>query len=512
MTKRAFWTLTISLALAKLLIHFLTCTNYELHRDEMLYFSMGSHLSWGFASTPPFMALLAFMVKNLFGYQEFFVKLFPALAGTGILILIALFIRDLGGKYFAVFTGCLAYIISIAMLRTASLFMPVIFELFFWMLFLYFVLKLVMTQNPKFWIAIGVCFGMAFLNKYSVVFLGLATFIAFLTSEYRKLLLSKYLLYGILAGFLIMLPNIAWQVIHKFPVATHMNELYRTQLVHVSKITFLLEQIMMNFTSILIWLIGLIGLLFFKSERRYRVFAWIYLLVVLLFLFTKGKSYYTLGVYPMLFAFGGYVLEKHLAGKKKIAGYLVIGYSVISSVYFIPLGLPVLQQEKMGKYCEAFSRHISPAPMRNEQNEYYPIPQDYMDMTGWNELAGLASVAYNRLDSLQKKNCILFANNYGQAGALDFYGKKYHLPSPISLNDSYLFWAPDSVSATSFIVTDRKLGSIPDLFNSYIEIGSIENIYFRENGLKVFLCQDPKPTFNDFYKKIVRENKQKYGY
>jgi hypothetical protein len=309
-----------------------------------------------------------------------------------------------------------------------------------------------------------------------------------------------------------MMPNIVWQVSHKFPVATHMSELYRIQLVHVSKMTFLLEQIMMNFTSVLIWLIGLIGLLFFKSEKRYRVFAWIYLLVVLLFLFSKGKSYYTLGVYPMLFAFGGYVLEKHLAGKKNFAGYLVVVYSILSSIYFIPLGLPVLPQEQMGKYCETFSRHISPAPMRNEQNEYYPIPQDYMDMTGWKELAGLASVAYNQLDSLQKKQCIIFANNYGQAGALDFYGKEYNLPSPVSLNDSYLFWAPDSVTATNFIVTDRQLGSIPELFNKYSEVGMIENKYFRENGLKVYLCQDPKPLFGDFFKKKVRENKEKYGY
>lgn len=512
MTKRSFWALTISFVLVKLLLHFFTCTNYELHRDEMLYFSMGSHLSWGFASTPPFMGLLAFIIKSLFGYQEFFVKLIPALAGGGILVLIALFIREIGGNLFAVFTACTAYIISIAMLRTASLFMPVIFELFFWMLFLYLVLKLVITDNEKYWLAIGITFGLAFLNKYSVVFLGLATFLAILASGYRKLLLSKYLVYGALAGLAIMLPNLIWQFIHKFPVVTHMSELYRTQLVHVSKTTFLLEQIMMNFTSLLIWLFGLIALLAFKSERRFRLFAWIFLLVVMLFLFSKGKTYYTLGVYPMLFAFGGYAMEKHLGGKLRIAGYLVIGYSVVSSIFFIPLGLPVLRQEKMGKYCDVLARHISAAPMRNEQNGYYPIPQDFMDMTGWKELAGLAAVAYGRLDSSQQKECILFANNYGQAGALDFYGKSYHLPAPISLNDSYIFWAPDSVAATTVIVTDRQLGYIPELFNTYTEVGHIDNKYFRENGLKVFLCQDPKPLFSEYFKKSIREHKQKYGY
>lgn len=512
MSRRSFWTITLSLVAVKLLLHFLTATNYQLHRDEMLYFAMGDHLAWGFASTPPFIGFLAFIVKTLFGYQAFFVKLLPALAGGGTIILIALFTRELGGRQFAVITAGIAYIISIAMLRTASLFMPVIFELFFWMLFLYLVLKLINTRNTAYWVAIGASFGLAFLNKYSVIFLGLSAFIAILVSDHRKLLLSKHLLYGMLAGFLIMIPNIWWQVSHKFPVVTHMSELYRTQLVHVSKQTFLLEQIMMNFTSILFWLSGLIALIFFGKEKKYRVFSGIYLCVVLLFLFTSGKPYYTLGVYPMLFAFGGYVLEKYLRGRMKVAGYLLTGCSVLFSILFIPLGLPVLAGEQMEKYCMAFSRHISPAPMRNEQNGYYPLPQDFMDMTGWEELAGLAALAYGKLDTLQQKDCLLFANNYGQAGALNFYGRKYHLPAPVSLSDSYIFWAPDSVNAKNFIVTDNEIGIIPELFHSYSEVGSIKNNYFRENGLKVFLCQDPKPLLNDFFRKSIREHKQKYGY
>ena len=150
--------------------------------------------------------------------------------------------------------------------------------------------------------------------------------------------------------------------------------------------------------------------------------------------------------------------------------------------------------------------------MRNEDNEYYPVPQDYMDMTGWDELAALASVAYNQLDENQKKDWIIYANDYGQAGALDFYGKKYHLPTPTCVHDSYIFWAPDSLSASNYIVSDDELGDIPKLFNNYHEIGEIKDIYFRENGLKVFLCQNPKPLLNEFFKKRIKEHKAIYGY
>ena len=512
MDKKSFWILTISLVVTKLLVHFFTSTNYELHRDEMLYFSMGNHLSWGYASTPPLIAFLAYLVRTFFGYQEFFVKLFPALSGGAIVILIALFVKELGGKGFAIFAGSSAYIISIAMLRSSSLFMPVIFELFFWMLFLYFVLKLINTKDPRFWIGIGLSFGFAFLNKYSILILGAATFFAILISDHRKLLLSKYLFYSILAGGMVMLPNLLWQFNHKLPVLTHMSELYRTQLIHVSKLTFLLEQIMMNFTSLLIWVFGLFVLLFFKSERKFRIFAYLFLLVIFMFLITKGKSYYTLGVYPMLFAFGGYYLEKYLNGRLSFLKYFIVCYSIVSSLLFIPLGLPVLPQKQMEKYCAFFAKNITPAPMRNEQNNYYPIPQDYMDMTGWDELAGLASIAYNKLDSLQKKNCIVYANNYGQAGAIDFYGKRYHLPSPVSVSDSYIFWVPDSLLAENFIITDSHLGDIPFLFNNYTEIGEIKNRLFREDGLKVYLCQNPKPSLNEFFVKRIKDHKAIYGY
>ena len=504
--------MTLSLVLVKIFIHFFTCTNYELHRDEMLYFSMGSHLSWGFASTPPFMSLLAFVIKSIFGYQPFFVKLFPALFGASILILIALFIKELGGNAFGVFAGCLAYIISTAMLRTASLFLPVIFELFFWMLFLFFVLKLILTQNPKYWMLLGIIFGIAFLNKYSVLFLGFSTCIALLISEHRRLLVSRYFVYAILISLFIMSPNIVWQINSKMAVITHMSELYRTQLAYVSKQTFLSEQLLMNFTSILFWIIGLMVIIFKKSEKKYRVFGYIFLIVVFMFMFSEGKSYYTLGVYPMLFAFGGYYLGKSVIGNLKLASYSIVGISFILSLLFLPLGLPILPKEQMGKYCALFSKYISPSPMRSESNSYYPIPQDYMDMTGWNELAILASTAYKTLDFKQQRDCIIFANNYGQAGAIDFYGKRYHLPTPICLNDSYIFWAPDSLTASNFIVTDDQLGDIPRLFNKYKEVGEINDSFFRENGLKVFLCQNPKPLLNEFFKKRIKENKEVYGY
>jgi hypothetical protein len=510
MNKKSFWVLAISLAIFKLLVHLCTGSNYELHRDEMLYFSMGSHLSWGFASTPPFISFLAFIVKSIFGYHEFAVKLFPALFGALIVILIALFIKEIGGSKSGIFFGCFAYIVSTAMLRSSSLFMPVIFELFFWTLFLYFVLKLINRQDTRYWIWIGISFGLAFLNKYSILVLGFSTLLAILISENRKLLFSKYLIFGSLLGLLIILPNLIWQIQHNLAVVIHMRELYKTQLVHVSVLTFILEQIMMNYPALLIWLAGLIMLLSVKAERKYKVFAHIFLFVLLLFLILKGKPYYSLGVYVMMFAFGGYCMEKYLTGSRKWIKHTLIIFAIVSAVITLPFGLPVLPQKQMEKFCTFFSTYITSEPMRGEANIFYPLPQDYMDMTGWKETADLVFQAYNKLDDIQKKSCVIFANNYGQASAIEFYGEQYHLPPVVCLNDSYIFWAPDSLTASNTIVTDHQLGDIPVLFNNYTETGEINNAYFRENGLKVYLCKSPTAIWNKFFKDRIKEHKAMY--
>jgi hypothetical protein len=492
----------------QMLLHLLTVGIYELHRDEMFYYAMGSHPDWGFASTPPLMGFLSFILKNLFGNHELAIKFLPALAGSMMILLIALSIRELGGGLMALITACCSFLFSSAMLRTCSLFMPVVFEMFFWTLILYFLLRLINRQNPKYWMALGVSFGLAFLNKYSILVMGSAVLIAFLISPHRKLFWSKYLLFGAGIGLLIIMPNLIWQIRHKLAVVTHMHELYQTQLIHVSVGTFLLEQLLANFAALPVWLAGVAGVLFIGREKRIRIFGVFYLLTILLFLLLKVKPYYTLGVYPIMFAVGAYILEKYF--RRWI--FPVIIFIALNGILNLPFGLPVLPQGSMEKYCSFFAKYVTAAPMRGEQNQTYPLPQDYMDMTGWNELATLVHEAYQGLNETEKKECTIFANNYGQAAAIDFYGSKYKLPPVVCLHDSYIFWAPDSLNSKIFIISDHRLGDIPELFGTYRETGKINNRFFREDGLKVFLCSDPKPALREFFYTRIREQKNLYGF
>jgi hypothetical protein len=503
----SFWLITFGLVIAKLTIHFLTSTTYELHRDEMLYFAMGNHLHFGYASTPPLIAFLAFVSRMLFGYSEFGIKLFPALIGAASIVIIALIIKEFGGGKLAVLIAGIGFLVPGAFLRSNSLFQPVSFDQFFWLLSAYLVIRMINTNNVKLWLWIGLIFGLAFLNKYAILFFAFAILVALLISPHRKLLSSRYFLFGMLIACLTALPNLLWQYQHNWPVVHHMLELQRYQLVNNTVYNFFLDQLLNCAASAFIWLAGLLMILFIPAEKKFRFIAYTFLLVLLIIVLGRGKSYYTLGAYSMLYAAGGYTMEKYFTGKWVYINYIVIVLSIISSLIFLPLELHVASFKTVEKYCDPETGIL---PQRWEDGEIHSIPQDYADMTGWKELAGIVNQAYNSLDSIEQKKCSIYAGNYGQAGAVEFYGHKYGLPKPISFHDSYLLWAPDTITNGPLIYINDEVGDIDELFDNYPEAGRVHNEYFRENGLMVLLCTSPGKQWKEFYSKKVQKLKDIY--
>ncbi len=504
----SFWIITLILAAAKLTVHLLTYSMYELHRDEMLYFAMGDHLSFGYASTPPFVGFLAFIAKSVFGYSEFGIKLLPALAGVASVVLMALMVREMGGKNMALIIAGTGFIAAAAFLRTNSMFQPVSFDQLFWLLSAYLALRLVNTGNLKLWFWIGAVFGLAFLNKYSIVFFAFALVAAILISKHRKLIFTRQFVIGMFIGFLVILPNVVWQYTHNWPVVHHMAELQRTQLVHVNITGFLIEQLMNCSFSTFIWLVGLVALLFFRAEKQYRFLALAFLLTIFVIVLGHGKAYYTLGAYTMMLAAGGYTMEKYFRKKWAVLNYLTIAIAIVGSIWVLPMELPVASFNKVAKLCDPETGKF---PQRWEDGEIHPIPQDYADMTGWKELTEITAKAYNSLDEIQKKTCMIYAENYGLAGAVNFYGHSLGLPKPFSMSDSYLLWAPDSATNGPFIYINNEVGDIDKLFNTFPEVGRVNNPYFRENGVRVFLCTDPKENWKQFYSQKIKEMKSIYN-
>lgn len=502
---------TIFFILVKLLIHFLTNTNYELHRDEMLYFNMGGHLSFGYATVPPFIGIFAFVIKFIFGYSVFGIRFFPAVFGCLSIFIISKIIEELKGGILALVLASTAFLLSGGFLIFDTVFTPNVFEQFFWLFLTYLFLRMVNEQNPKIWIWIGIVCGIAFLNKYSITFFLGGFLISLMFSPHKALFKSKYFVMSLFLATLIILPNLIWQYQHGWPVVHHMNELKRTQLVNMNYGDFFEDLFSLSFLSTALWLFGLFGILVVRNEKKYRYFGIAHLIIILFFFFSHGKAYYILGLVPSLFAFGAYAMEKYFVNKMVWINYAYLMLIICFSMLALPFGLPVFKFSSLGRYYSKVGNMVVYPFSRWEDGKKHDISQVYADMIGWKELAGLVAKAYYNLSVAERQVCTIYGvRNYGYAGAVNFYGKEYNLPEAITFLDSYTLWAPDTIPKGPLIYINGGMDDLIRLFADIKEVGEVKDPYFREKGLKVFVCNQPKADIQDMYKRKAIKEKNIY--
>ena len=504
------WMVLAMLVLIKLLIHGFAGGNYELHRDAFLYLAMGDHPAFGYVSVPPFTGLLALILNQAGSDGVFWVRLLPALAGAASLLVIGLLVKEFGGRTWAVLIAGLAFLLSPAFLRSNVLFQPVSFNQFFWLLSAYFMVRMLKTKHPRYWLHLGILWGVAFLNKYSIVFLALGFVIALALTPARGLFRSRYLLYGALAGLAITTPNLIWQYAHNWPVITHMRTLHETQLVNVNITDFLMMQFLMNFHALAVWLAGLIFLLFLKAGKPYRALGYTFLAVLAILILLQGKHYYSLGLYTPLFAAGGFALEQVLFQRYRFLKPAIAASLSLLILPLVPFSLPVLSLEQMVAYGKATGSYGLEGALRWEDGRVHSLPQDYADMTGWQELGVKVTQTYLSLSPEEQARCMVYAENYGEAGAIRYYGRQFGLPEPVSFSDNFLLWAPDSIRGDILIYVNDEVEEISYFFSDVRPVGRINDPFARESGLPVYLCRAPRNGFDQFYQAKVAELKAEY--
>lgn len=481
------------LILAKLAIHLPFMAEYGFHRDEFLYIALGDHPGWGYWSNPPLIGWLSWLVQHTIGDSIWAIRTLPLLAGCLLIALIVYTCKALGGRMGAQVLAGVAASCTLPMLRAAHMFQPVIFDIFFWALLTYLIVRYLNEQHQRYLLWFGVVLGVGLLNKLSMLFFLFAFIPVLVISSQRKILRLRatWLAAGITA--VLALPYLLWQISHDFPVISHMQELRSNQLVNVELGNFLIDQILFNLPALLIWMMGLVYLL---RSSSYRILGHFFLAVLLVFILFSGKSYYTLGAYPVLIAAGGVGWEN--LGKKWISPILIL-ISIGLGYVFLPFSLPVLSVPKMVAFCQDRVDEGIDGPMRWEDGEIHPLPQDYADMLGWEEFAPLVAKAVEQLP--ENTPYFLYASNYGQAGSIDYYGQAYHLRPCTSFADSYRLWASPETDAEVLIYINDTLGEdVAALFADIELIGTIGNQEAREFGTHVYLCRSPKSSFPDFWR------------
>jgi 4-amino-4-deoxy-L-arabinose transferase-like glycosyltransferase len=512
--KNLAWGLIIVLAVIKFILpYFLQHPVYELHRDEFLYLEQGHHLAWGYMEVPPMLSWLAWLT-HLFGDGFFWVKCWPSLFGAFTLIITCRMVKEMGGGLFAILIAGLCIILT-AYLRVNFLFQANFLEIFWWTLAAYFITRFINTNHIKYLYWIGFAFGCGWLAKNSVSFFIIGFAVALLLTQQRKLFLNKHLYGAAAVAFLIALPNLLWQYNHNWPLIHHMNELRETQLKFISPVDFLKEQVLMFFAAFYIWIIGLIWL-FTKAGKSYRLLAWIYLTVIVVLVLTSGKNYYSLGAYPMLFAAGGVALQQWTAYKLKWLRWVTVALILFLSWIVAPMAMPLWEPDKLAAfYKEKKLDKIGFLKWEDQQN--HPLPQDFADYLGWKEMTAKAEKAfYMGLPDTTRCCTIIYCRNYGQAGALKYYGEHaYFRNQVISDNGSFLHWIPDSLSFKHLLFIGRNIPDKDDEvfqhFESYMVMDSVTNPLSRQYGDKIIFFRNADANANKLANDGLKEMKKQFA-
>lgn len=481
---------------------------YELQRDEFLHLDQANHLAWGYTSVPPVTSWISYLIKIL-GNSIFWIKFFPTLFGALTIVVVWKTIEELQGNRYALFFGASCITFSV-LFRLNTLYQPNSFDVLCWTAFYFFLLKYVNNRQAKWLYALAITFALGFLNKYNIAFLILGIIPALIVSRERKVWSDRNLYYSMGIAFIMILPNLIWQYNHDFPVFHHLQELAETHLVHVNRWNFVRSQFLFFPATFPVILFGLYALLRYAPFHKYRLFFWSFLITMGFFLFFKAKDYYAIGLYPIYFAFGAVYISSLFTSR---AGRVIMSVLIILSVVcFIPIyqiAFPNKSPEYIANNPERYRKF---GLLTWEDGKEHSLPQDYADMLGWKELARKVDSVYSLMPN--PKHTLILCDNYGQAGAINYYSK-YGIRA-VSFNADYLHWFDFGIPYYNLIRVKDASDSAYEMektsphFEQSLKADSITNVHAREYGSVIFSFIHAHMDINKQIKKEV-EGKKQFG-
>ncbi|MEP6712295.1 MAG: glycosyltransferase family 39 protein [Ferruginibacter sp.] len=505
MRKKIF--ILIGFILAKFLLQYLLFNpDYDLQRDEYLHLDQANHLAWGFQSLPPVTSWIAYIIK-LLGNGVFWVKFFPALFGTFTIVVVWKTIEALKGNLFALILGATCMLLS-ALLRLNFLFQPNSFDVLCWTAFYYFVIKYINTENVKWLFICSFIFAIGFLNKYNIIFLLIGLFPAILLTDQRKVFAKKEFYFAIVFGLLLILPNLLWQYNNGFPVFHHLKELADTQLVNVNRFDFLKEQFLFFVGALPVIAAALYALLFHKPFQKFRLFFGTIIFTLIIFICFKAKGYYAIGLYPVYISFGSAFLSNKLnTGWRKYLQPILLAVPIIFYVFLFNI---VFSVKAPNYYIDNNNKYKELGMLRWEDGKDHLLPQDFADMLGWKELAKKVDAVYTNLTN--KDQTIIVCDNYGQAGAINYYTSNKNIKA-VSFSADYINWFDLDTKIENFIrvkefdSSDKELQETSPFFETAYVADSVTNSLAREYGTTIFVFTKSKIDINQRLKTELDKKK-----
>jgi len=458
---------------------------YGYVRDELYFLAAGRHPAFGYVDQPALTPLIARISAAVTGNSLVGLRLVPALGLAALVVVTAAISRLLGaGRAGQVLAGlcaacCGEYIAAMHELTTT---MP---DFVLWAVVLLLVTRLLATQDPRWWVAIGIAAGIAGAAKWNIAFLAASLAVGFLTSDARRLLRSRYLIIGCGLAAIFTVPDLAWQAAHGWPNLAVFRAL-QVQAWHNRAVYWPAQVLFTGLALTPVWVCGLVWSLRNAQARPFRPAAIGCALAIAAQFVLGGKPYYSGGAYTFLLAAGCVPVERWLAARRPLAGRIrpataAAAGLVGSAAVLLPVALPVLP-----------AGVLRTVPLQK-------INYDLAESIGWPRQVALVAHEYHSLPLQLRRHTAVLAGNYGEAGAIDRYGAMYGLPEGYSGANTFWLWGPPPAADTAAIAVNVDPALLRREFTSVHLVAIFRNglgVSDDEQGAQIFLATGLKSTWS----------------
>lgn len=483
------WWLVLIPAVLQLALHIYTNGRYGIFRDEYYYMACAGRPAWGYVDQPALSIWILAMWKAVFGDSIHALRVLPALCGSGLIVMCGAIAAELGGRRWAQLLSATAAGVGAAGLVICGFYSMNCFDLLFWTAAYWLVIRIARTGKAAWWPTLGLIVGFGLFNKIGLMVLGAALVPALVITRHREHFFDRRLYVAGGVALLFMAPYVVWNASHGWPTMEFMSNARQYKITAMSPLDFLSENVLMaNPLTLPLWIAGLLWLLLARGGS-YRIAGFMFIFTFAVLVVQKSKPYYLAASFPVLLAAGGVAWERWTRGRWLVWIRGVLLLVLLAGGYvFGPMALPVMEPADLVKYMQ----DMGIAPKAQEVGHSGVLPQHFSDRLGWEQFARAVSKAYTDLPAEDREACVAIGPNYGHAGALEYWAKKYELPPAFSAHNNYWFWGPPPAGTTTFILTGYGRETVEGVFDEVSLAGEVRTPLAQEDYIPVWVCRVPK--------------------
>jgi Dolichyl-phosphate-mannose-protein mannosyltransferase len=482
------WLFPITLAVAQVFVHLTAGLGYGIFRDEFYYWDCANHLSWGYVDQPPFSSAVLAAWKSIFGDSLLSMRVPPALAGGALILLVARLAGRLGGGMFG---RSLAALIAFAVpsyLGITGIYSMNAYELLFWAAGYLVVLDLLEEGRRRDWALLGLLVGFGMLNKISIAVFAMAAGIVILAKQRLRILRRPDSYLALLIAIGIFAPHLVWQVQNGWPTREFVHNAQQLKMTAMNPLQFLGGVAMeMGPPMVPLLVLGLVALFTSRVLRTGRPLAWIFLVALAVFTFNRSKPYYTVAAFPPVLASAAVWIERFTARRLQWIRGVTVVYVLAGFAIAAPFAIPLLPVERFIAYQARLGMRIP----SGERLDTGVLPQFFADRFGWKELTQQVASIVQNLPAGERDSCLLVARNYGQAGALNYYGRTHGLPRAVCQHNSYYLWGPGPGTPKVYLIVGQRREDLEAVFTEVEEVGRTGARFAMpyETGIPIWICR-----------------------